>query len=284
LLARNPARSFTLSEIARRLLLNKATAHALLNTMAGVGLLERHTDFTFSLGREMIALGQAALSRHRVVGFARQEAATIAAQTRMNCTVSIYSGEHIVIVGNSGPLPEVGSAATPLVPPFGSVFLAWSKEEEVEAWLARAGNISEAARETLLSALDGVRKLGFHMTRPIDRMGLFLEFARIDGYADDRGLARSVRKVMGDLSKNAPYTLTQFQKDEATLPELIAVPAFGPDEDVALALTISGFSCPLTAEQVFDYVRILRSSCDRITALGGGRLPASFPDMAELRP
>jgi DNA-binding IclR family transcriptional regulator len=222
-------------------------------------------------------MGQAALSRHRVIGFARQEAATIAAQVRMNCTVSILSGEHIAIVGNSGSFLDMGSSATPLIPPFGSVFLAWSPPEDVDAWIARAGNISADAKAALCKGLEGVRTLGFHMTRPIDRVGLFLEFARVDGYADDASLARSVRKVMGDLGRNTPYTLTQFGAGEMILPEILALPAFGPEEEVSLALTISGFTQPLSVQQISDYVKILRSACDRISAVGGGRTPASFP-------
>lgn len=250
--------------------------------MATVGLLERHADYTYSLGREMIAMGQAALSRHRVIGFARQEASTIAAQERMNCTVSILSGDHIAIVGDTSSFLNAGSAATPLIPPFGSVFLAWSSQEDIDAWIVRGGNISADAKAALTGALEGVRNLGFHMTAPIDRVGLFLEFARVDGYADDASLARSVRKIMGDLSRNVPYTLTRFPNDVMIQPELIAVPAFGPEEEVALALTISGFTQPLSVQQISDYVKILWSSCERITAVGGGRVPASFSRSVDL--
>ena len=54
-LAAHPDDRFTLSELARRLELNKATAHALLVTLTDSGYLLRHpTDMTYSLGPALI--------------------------------------------------------------------------------------------------------------------------------------------------------------------------------------------------------------------------------------
>ena len=62
-LAAAPRQRFTLSELARDLDLNKATAHALLATLVDVGYLVRHDDDkSYALGPALIALGNAALA------------------------------------------------------------------------------------------------------------------------------------------------------------------------------------------------------------------------------
>ncbi|MDQ1374283.1 MAG: hypothetical protein QOJ09_1621, partial [Actinomycetota bacterium] len=73
-LAAHPGEGFTLSELARRLDLNKATAHALLATLTDAGYLLRHpTRLTFQLGPALIALGASAQGQFEAADFAREE-------------------------------------------------------------------------------------------------------------------------------------------------------------------------------------------------------------------
>ena len=61
LLADHPDERFTLSEVARRCGLNKATAHALLSALTAHGILLRHPEEKrYSLGPRLIAIGDAA--------------------------------------------------------------------------------------------------------------------------------------------------------------------------------------------------------------------------------
>jgi DNA-binding IclR family transcriptional regulator len=64
-LAERPRESFTLSQIARELDLNKATAHSLLTTLVDAGYLVRHQrDKSYGLGPALIALGNASLTAY----------------------------------------------------------------------------------------------------------------------------------------------------------------------------------------------------------------------------
>src|SRR5690606_24860778 len=58
LMAAHPDERFTLSEVARRCGLNKATAHALLSALTARGVLVRHPDEKrYSLGPRLVAIG-----------------------------------------------------------------------------------------------------------------------------------------------------------------------------------------------------------------------------------
>src|SRR5205809_7052103 len=73
-LAAHPDESFTLSELARRLNLNKATCHALLMTLTEAGYLLRHPSrMTYMLGPSMVAIGSAAPAPSQAVDVAREE-------------------------------------------------------------------------------------------------------------------------------------------------------------------------------------------------------------------
>ena len=63
-LAAHPDERFGLSDLARRLDINKATAHALTAALTNAGYLLRHpVDKRYSLGPALIAIGNAAASR-----------------------------------------------------------------------------------------------------------------------------------------------------------------------------------------------------------------------------
>ena len=73
-LAAHPNEPWTLSELARRLDLNKATAHSLLSALTDAGYLVRHPiRKDYALGPALIGVGRAALSQYPVVDFARPE-------------------------------------------------------------------------------------------------------------------------------------------------------------------------------------------------------------------
>src|SRR5881227_118241 len=71
--AAHPDTAFSLSELCRRLDINKATAHAMLTALAESGFLLRNPrDKSYTLGPALIALGSAAAARRlELVEFAR---------------------------------------------------------------------------------------------------------------------------------------------------------------------------------------------------------------------
>src|SRR5205823_488061 len=106
-LAAHPDESFTLSELARRLDLNKATCHALLMSLTEAGYVLRHpTRMTYMLGPALVAVGSAAQGQFQAVDFAREEMRALAEETSLECIASTVVGDEIVILSRSGaPLP-----------------------------------------------------------------------------------------------------------------------------------------------------------------------------------
>ena len=131
-LAAAPRQRFTLSELARDLDLNKATAHALLATLVDVGYLVRHDDDkSYALGPALIALGNAALQSYPAATLAQEPMDRLAQELDLSVVASAGIGSEIVILASAGTPRPLGinvqpGLRMPLVPPLGTVFVAWS--------------------------------------------------------------------------------------------------------------------------------------------------------------
>jgi DNA-binding IclR family transcriptional regulator len=89
----------TLSELARRLEMNKASAHATLNALVDAGYLLRHpTRKDYRLGPRLMAVGEAARDQYPVVDFARDELRRLSDDLSMECVASTAIGDEMVIV------------------------------------------------------------------------------------------------------------------------------------------------------------------------------------------
>jgi DNA-binding IclR family transcriptional regulator len=169
-LAENPRDAFSLSELARRLDLNKASAHATLNALTDRGYLLRHpTRKDYRLGPRLIAVGEAAREQYPVVEFARDQLRRLSEDLGMECVASAAVGDEMVIVDRAGPVRPIGLSIAvgyrfPLVPPMGTVFMAWARAEEIDQWLRRV-DASEAERDRYRAALAEVRAQGFSAGR-----------------------------------------------------------------------------------------------------------------------
>ena len=74
----NPQQSYELTDLTRRLTLNKATCHAILTTMRGAGFLNQDPKTkTYSLGPSMAVVGHAAISQFPSLRCARTELETL---------------------------------------------------------------------------------------------------------------------------------------------------------------------------------------------------------------
>ncbi|HVM40889.1 MAG TPA: helix-turn-helix domain-containing protein [Acidimicrobiia bacterium] len=282
-LAAHPGEDFSLSELSRRLDLNKATAHSMLNALADAGYILRHpARLTFSLGPALIALGNAAQGGGTpVVEFARDEMRQLADRLGLECLATQALGDEIVIVARSG-VPRTGALngllqvgqRLPLVPPLGTVFKAWAPPREVERWLALLGR--DASPDE------------------VHRYGLGLEAARGRGYvvgleADPRAtLGQALRQLAGD-ERAAPsrrvvesliddlghedYILVELDASADYFVNHLVAPVFGPAGDVALALSLFGFPARLSGQEVARYGEALRDACNRVTKSIHGREP-----------
>jgi DNA-binding IclR family transcriptional regulator len=260
-LAASPRQRFTLSELARDLDLNKATAHALLATMVDVGYLVRHADDkTYALGPALIALGNAALDAYPAATFAQEPMARLSAEFDLECVASTAIAGEIVILASSGVPRPLGinvqpGLRLPLVPPLGTVFVAWSGAREIDAWLNRLGpDASDDDLDRYRQALEVVRQRGFSVGLGGDEQQRLVESLSSPSGRQRPPAARGEEYALVELGDSAPHTINH-----------IGAPVFGPDGKVALALFLIGFRGQIRADEVPRYAERLVEEAMTVT-------------------
>lgn len=284
LLAGHPDERFTLSEVARRCSLNKATAHALLSALSERGVLLRHPDEKrYSLGPRLVAIGDAARHGYTAVDFVAPVLASLAAGTGLWARAWRVTDDHIVTVADAGGPPATPAAApvrVPLVPPVGALFMAWKDPPTVEAWLARAGAV-ETMRPAL-EALPVIRHQGFAVTmsspewRTLSGSG---RSAAGNGEGDVGGGARvggdpEARRSLLVAVGRQSLLVPDLDDERAYRPADVAAPVFGATGEVDLAVSVT---LPSDDDMSGAEVRALGqqvvAAADGLTAAVCGRHP-----------
>jgi DNA-binding IclR family transcriptional regulator len=271
-LAAHPTEAFTLSDIAGRLGINPASAHALLTVLTEGGYLSRNARLrTFALGPAVIALGTAALDAHPVIDVARDAARGLATETGLEVALTAPAGEHIIFLGHAGePSPRgvpvhVGQRV-PLVPPIGSVFVAWG---EAEAWLARADD-----PERLQRVLDVVRRRGYSVALEAEarqQLGHALDGLAAEPSNDE--LKSKVNRLVSALGERE-YQLQRVNAQRRYDVSMIAAPIFGSTAQVVLVMTLLGFDGGLLGSEIAELGERLRDVALVVTKQTRGRIPA----------
>lgn len=246
LMAGHPDQRFTLSEVARRCGLNKATAHALLSSLSERGVLLRHPeDKRYSLGPRLIAFGEAARRGYTAVDFAPPALDRLAAETGLWARAWRPANDHRVCVGSAGAPAEsdrsdradrpdrAGQGWVPLVPPLGAVFMAWSDGPTVEAWLARAGSVEAVG--PAVEALPDIRAQGVAVT--LNSPAWHVLVGAGDG-ATGRQDAAARRALLRELSRRS-LLVPAIDDSAAYRPADIAAPVFGSAGEVVLSLSVT---------------------------------------------
>ena len=269
-LAAAPRQRFTLSELARDLDLNKATAHALLATLVDVGYLVRHDDDkTYALGPALIALGNAALESYPAATLAQDPMDRLSRELDLEVVASTAIGGEIVILASAGTPRPLGinvqpGLRLPLVPPLGTVFVAWSGHREIDRWLNRLGpDASDSDLDRYRRALEVVRQRGYSVGLGGDEQQRMVESMTARGPARPRPPAAPGEEyALVELADDAPYVLNH-----------IGAPVFGPDGRVALALFLIGFRGQIDADEVPRYAERLVEEATEVTAGLRGVIP-----------
>ena len=268
-LAAKPRERFTLSELARDLDLNKATAHALLSTMVEAGYLVRHEDDkSYALGPALIAIGNAAAEAYPAASLVQEPMDRLSREFDLECVASTAIAGEIVILATSGTPRPLGinvqpGLRLPLVPPLGTVFVAWSGSREIDRWLNRLG--PEASPEDLdryRQALDVVRQRGFSVGLGGDEQQRLVESLQSSSGRRRAPTAPGEEYALVELADSAPHTLNH-----------IGAPVFGPDGRVALALFLIGFRGQIPAREVPRYAERLVAEATAVTAALHGVVP-----------
>jgi DNA-binding IclR family transcriptional regulator len=229
LLADNPDERFTLSEVARRCGLNKATAHALLSALTAHGILLRHPDEKrYSLGPRLIAIGDAAHRGYSAVDFAPYVLGRLAEDTHLLAAAARLEGDAVSIIARAGPgATDEPPPRLPAIPPLGTLFMAWSDEPTIEAWLARAP-ASEVVGH-VLEALPAVRQRGYLVTRATP------EWQRLVRGAAGALSHDEMRALLADLGRHEAL-VTSIDAGASYPVANVAAPVFRADGGVELAV------------------------------------------------
>lgn len=265
LLSEDPLRWFSLAEIARSAHLSLATAHALLNQMATDGLLTRDpVSKRYALGPLLVRIGQAASARpDDALAHARGLIEELSRAIGLQVTVTRVLDDHIVVearVGDLGPwglTVQVGQRL-PMAPPLGSVYVAWSSQDVIDAWLRRADAAPSAVSlERCRVALRAVREHGFAVALnvPVSSHSLTEDATGLRELLDGS-------YFLLDLDPDATYSLRQ-----------VAAPVFDVEGNVVLAISALHQGAERTGREIVADGRLLSEAADRVTAAIHGRKP-----------
>jgi DNA-binding IclR family transcriptional regulator len=245
-----------LSEIARTLAMNKASCHATLTLLADRNYLIRHADKTYSLGPGMLPIANSFLHDQNALPFLRVEMTKLGRELNLDCVASSVVGSEIVILahtpspGSFGINMRVGSRF-PLVPPIGTVFLAWASRDRVEHWLASV-QATPAKRARYIDALAVVRDRGYSVA-----------------------IGKAVGENPGGASDVDDYLLFELRETQRLPVAHIAAPVFDPEGTVRLALTVVAFRDQLTSQEIPVVMKRLTAATTRVTRATWGVTPGT---------
>jgi DNA-binding IclR family transcriptional regulator len=259
----------TLSEIARHLSLNKATAHGILTALTDTAFVIRHPDDKgYTLGPSIVRVGRAALAReYEIAAVARHEMEMLATESDAQCGVYAVRGDQIMVIALTGtpagtPDAYLGQRGRRL-PPMGMVMMAWASDDKIEDWLI-AEELDDAERGRYRESLSAIRERGFSVAVHAE------ERPRIEATVD-----RLVRDVVSqEVNETLVRLMTQLARESTELIEIqparryhlhqIAAPVFDESGAVRLALFLTGLP-EISGERVRDYGYALSAAASRIS-------------------
>ena len=278
-LAEHAEQAFTFSQLRRDLGMSSGTLHALLATLVKASYVRRNPDaLTYSLGPALLALGAAARSGYRLVDDLVPEMERMSAELGLTCHASVAQNDEMVVIARSGPVEPFGRRVRvgeryPLIPPFGTAFVAWSDPASVEDYLARSDPpLRPDDRERCRSALERVRQRGYAVSLNPSTRHRVGEL--IDGTDDWAG--RKLGVLLSELA-HEEYLLADVSPGSSYDVVSITAPVFGPEGSVLALLALANFPRPIAAEAIAPLAARLREA----TVIPGARTSAGS-DPAQL--
>jgi len=277
-LIEHPQRSFTVSELARRVGFPRATCDAVLQALAVHRLVtRREEDRRYELGPAGIALGEAARVANPWLGAARLEAERLARALGACVSVCVHDGRTARVVESFdfGPLFAVRARvgqAIPLVPPFGAVFVAWS-DEDAERWIAAAGaDLDPDERERYRDALEAVRRRGYSVSIEIPGVASADTLETLAGVPVSEE-ARRARDELIRRAMHSAYLAVDLDGEGPVRVGQVSAPVFDRTGRVAASLLVPGPQREVTPAELDALANSLCEASMRATRAAGG-LPA----------
>lgn len=267
-LAVDPGARVSLSELARELDLSKATAHALLASLVDHGYVVRDpSSKAYALGPALVALGNAASSANPAAQLAAGPMAAVSRDLDLECVASTAIADEIVILATSGEPRPLGiniqpGLRLPLVPPLGTVFVAWSGSEVIDRWLGTLGpDVDPPRLARYRQALEAVRARGYSVGLGGDEQQQLV--ASLQGEeSHPTATAPGEEYALVELAESTPYRLNH-----------VGAPVFDAAGRVAIALFLIGFRGQIPASDVPAYAERLVAAAEEVTVALGGRSP-----------
>ena len=204
--------------------------------------------------------------------------APLVAELGVEVVLSARTTDEIIFVAVAGQPTANGPAIRegeriPLVPPFGAVFMAYARPEEIEDWLARTPVDDAQAIARCRDALELVRVRGFAVTESSDTQRMLGERAVVLTDAPGRPELRAdIAELFAALARDYSPVLDLDIERRFDI-GMIAAPVLGADGSVIAALSATGFPSGLAAGTVLEAGRKVRDAAAVATRVAGGRPP-----------
>jgi DNA-binding IclR family transcriptional regulator len=281
LLMANPTQAFGLTEMTRRLNLNKATCHAILTTMSNYGFLVQHPQTkAYRLGPSIIAAGNAAFAQFPVLEYARPELEALQSDLNIGFGVTGRSKLHQVLLalyGHATPLIDSFQLGLrlPNTAPIAACFTAFSPAKELEAWLSRAhharGGYDEKLDQKLRVSVIGIRARGYEVTlRTRAEAELTRELKGLHNAWSLTALEDAANKFQHDLCDEY-YHLDRIEPKNRYDISTISVPIFVNKEVPVMCFVAGSFETSVLGSQIEEIAGRMMASAKRVTRLASGK-------------
>ncbi|QZA07075.1 helix-turn-helix domain-containing protein [Mycolicibacter heraklionensis] len=263
LLAADPERRFSMSEIAHTLDISHGTCHAIVTTLAGRQWIvrDRHSG-GYSWGPAI-----AALARPVNKQAFRPELQRLFDAVGRQAVLGVRQGATVVVtdsVGESIAGLRLGAGfRMPLVAPFCREFVAGAGEKVKKEWLSGLGAPSPRLRRRLGAVLDEVGGRGYaidRMSREYVRVYSALQALAAEGEPDE--ITARLANAFADL------TVVDYLPDELADAEhhqiaSVSAPVRDADGTATMSVGVAPFAS-LTAAEVADLGAAVKESAARI--------------------
>lgn len=232
--------------------------------------------------RAMSAKGDAGLIEAvRLADVARPQAEQVARSLDCEVAVLVAANDHELTTaaaayGPSAQVLEPLGVRVPLMPPLGEAYVAWSRDDTIEAWLARAATREPEVVEKYRSRLATVRQSGFALSRQREdaRPSYADLHEAMREYANGDLTPARERAVRAVIAQSSTFFETIDIEDGETYDlGAIVVPVLGRDEEVVLCLRASQLPAAVSARTVRQWVSMLQGAAASVSQQlrSGGR-------------
>lgn len=272
LLAEYPDEGFSLSRLVRVLGISKATCHAVLTTLVDSGYLTRHpATKDYWLGPLLVTIGRAAELRATTLVQASAQMHALSTTFGVLTTATALRGQELIVLERfPREIPDaersisVGQRVL-AAPPFGQVFMAWSDQRAIAAWLARDDQASATTVARRRQLLQEVHDRGYTVQR-LSGAGIRLA-ATLSDVMEHLQTTKSramAQELMAELDQH-DYSEEEIQAPGATFVTVISAPVFDRSATVSLSLSLWP-QRELDAAQIAQFGQAVVAAAQRVSS------------------